>query len=235
MARTMRLKAFEQQIDLIVARVTPPKLQELHAKVARQALGDHLASLPSKPPVKRIVDGQVGAVEETVKAYGLIRYEFSYLREMAKYGLEQARAVSPVDSGKYRDSWIALADGVPTDPDAIPDGTAEVLITNPEPYSRKLNVGKNLDGTSFVLEVPPNFVETASAAVRRRFGNAAVIQFKYVSLHGAYVIKIGNATLLAREAARRGVTDVAKSRLQVRRDRSAGAEVTYPAFSIRMR
>src|SRR3546814_10310043 len=163
-----KIQAFECMSDLAVAAVTPPELQRLQARVARETLAEHLATLPRRPPVKTIVDGRAGASEDSVKAYGRIRYEFGFLQEIAPLALEHARKVSPLDSGRYRDSWLVLADGAPVDADAVPDETEELVIVNPEPYSRKLNVGKNLDGTPFVVSVPPYFVEEINGFVFRR-------------------------------------------------------------------
>src|SRR3546814_12451062 len=120
-----KIQAFECMSDLAVAAVTPPELQRLQARVARETLAEHLATLPRRPPVKTIVDGRAGASEDSVKAYGRIRYEFGFLQEIAPLALEHARKVSPLDSGRYRDSWLVLADGAPVDADAVPDETAE--------------------------------------------------------------------------------------------------------------
>lgn len=236
MAGSQKIQAFERVIDLAVASVTPPELQKLHARVARQALAEHLGTLPTKPPVKTIVDGRIGAGEDSVKAYGRIRYEFGFLQEIAPFALAHARKVSPVDSGRYRDAWLVLADGVPVDANAVPEQTVELVIVNPEPYSRKLNVGKNLDGTPFVVSVPPYFVEEIAGAVVRRWGNIITLRVRFIDLHGAYTIKVGNAVLLARQAARgRGVNNATRAQLQVRKDRQAGTDVTYPAVVIRQR
>jgi len=234
MART-RIQAFERVIDLAVSHLRPPEVQRVHARIAREGLAEHLAALPGKPPVRTIVDGRAGAAEESVRAYGLIRYEFGFLAEIAPFALEQARTLSPVDSGRYRDSWIVLADGVPVDAAAVPPETVELTIVNPEPYSRKLNVGKGLDGTPFVIEVPPNFVERVAQAVLRRWGNIVRAQVRYLSLQGAYTIKTGNAVLLRREAGRAGILVDSRAQFQSRRDRNAGSEVTYPAVVIRQR
>lgn len=231
-----KIAAFERIIDLSVASVTPPELQKLHARVARQVLAEHLATLPTRPPVKTIVDGRIGASEDSVKAYGRIRYEFGFLQEIAPLALDHARKVSPVDSGRYRDAWVVLADGVVVDAGAVPDETVELTIVNPMPYSRKLNVGKNLDGTPFVVTAEPYFVEDINGFVFRRWGNIVTARVRYIDLHGAYTIKVGNAVLLARQAARgRGVNNATRAMLQPRKDRNAGTDVTYPAVVIRQR
>lgn len=233
---SQKLQAFVKVIDLAVAGVSPPELQKLHARIARQGLAAHLAGLASRPAVKTIVDHRAGASEDSVKAYGVIRYELGFLQEIAPVALAKAREVSPVDSGRYRDAWLVLADGVPVDAAAVPEQTVELVIVNPEPYSRKLNVGKNLDGSPFVVSVPPYFVEEINGAVFRRWGNIVTASVRYIDLHGGYTIKIGNAVLLARQAARgRGVNNATRAMLQVRKDRQAGTDVTYPAVIIRMR
>lgn len=174
-------KVFKLTLD----QVRPPDVQKLHAAFAREKLAEHLAGVTGgKPAVTTVVDGRRGASEDSVKPYGIIRYEFSYFREIAAWALTQARDISPVDSGEYRDSWFVLADGLRCEPDAIPDGAKRIAIINDRPYHRKIHVGA-MKG----LSVPPLIVERLRAAVGRRFGNLVYGEIKFLMLNGGYVLK----------------------------------------------
>ena len=69
-------QTFEQVTTLARADLPAPEFQKWHAEVARRTLAEHLAARGDDPEVTRIVDGRVGASEDSVKLYGIIRYEF---------------------------------------------------------------------------------------------------------------------------------------------------------------
>ncbi|MFV3129263.1 hypothetical protein [Niveispirillum sp. KHB5.9] len=183
------LASFEKTISLALGSLQPPEVQKVHAVVARDVLARHLATVKDNPPaVTTIVDGRRDALEDAVKPYGLIRYEFSYpsmIREAAAFALKEVRRLSPRQSGKYRDAWFVMADGAPVSgPDAIPPTAKRVVVTNDEPYSRRLEVGKDAAGLPFVVKVPPLFTERAAVATRRRHGQRVTVSYSFVRLQG---------------------------------------------------
>ncbi len=177
-------QAFEQVIRLAIAKVKPPEFQRMHARVAREALAKHLASRNDRPNVTRIVDGRIGASEDSVKYGGIIRYEFDNLRTAALFAMEQIKALAPELTGTYNTKWFFMVDGAEIAPEAIPPTAREITITNDEPYSRRLVVGRRADGRPFSLKnPPPGFLALARYAVLGRFGNSvsARIQFIYLN------------------------------------------------------
>jgi hypothetical protein len=179
-------RAFENVITLAIARVKSPEVQRLHARIAREGLAKHLASRDDKPNVTRIVDGRVGASEDTVKPYGVIRYEFDNLRSAALFAMEQIQALVPVLTGRYKGQWFFLLDGAEVAPEAIPPTAREITITNDEPYSRRLVVGRRRDGSRLHLRgTTPDFLQVARYAVIGRFGNSVTARVQFILLNQA--------------------------------------------------
>lgn len=178
-------QAFERVIQLAIANVKPPEFQRLHAKIARETLAKHLASRSDRPNVTRIVDGRIGASEDSVRPYGLIRYEFDNLRTAALFAMEQIQALVPQPTGQYRRAWFFMVDGAEVSADAIKPDAREITITNDEPYSRRLVVGRRADGRPFSLKnPPPGFLALARYAVIGRFGNSVSARIQFIYLNG---------------------------------------------------
>jgi hypothetical protein len=186
MARVASPRGFENVITLAIARAKAPEVQRLHARIAREGLAKHLASRDDKPNVTRIVDGRIGASEDSVKPYGVIRYEFDNLRAAALFAMEQIQALVPVLTGRYRGQWFFMVDGAEVAPEAIPANVREVTITNDEPYSRRLVVGRRRDGSKLRLKgTPPDFLQVARYAVIGRFGNSVAARVQFILLNQA--------------------------------------------------
>lgn len=214
---------FEQVIRLTMAQVKPPEVQKLHAALARKGLAEHMARLPAgaRPQVRTIVDGRIGASEDSVQPYGLIRYEFTQLGEVAQAALAAVLERVPRKSGTYHKSWFVMVDGKPVAPDAIPLAADEVIIVSDEPYSRRLLVGRRKDGRPFVLtNLPPGFMELAKEAVMGRFGNQVQVNVRFIALAGAYTLR-GSYKAPGQRKSYKG--------------KRAGDEITYPALVIRRR
>lgn len=211
-----RPQAFERELRLATAFLDPQNISRELAAFARQSLAQVQASGQASQFYEKSVNGRRGAAEETVVPPGPIVYDFSYLPEIAEFALEFARNRSPVDSGRYKGSWFVLVNGE-TVPDlsAIPDD-AELVITNDQPYHRKIDVG------AMKMRVPPGIVEDTRQAVMRRFGNVIRAERRFVNLASGR----GDTEvpyILRRGSQRKGRTD---------KDRRAGAEMTYPALVI---
>lgn len=214
-----RPQAFERELKVATAGLEPKAISALLAKTARQALAEAQQSGEAPATYVKTVNGRVGAPEESVIAPGPIVYTFSSLPEVAVYALAFCKERSPVKSGRYKKSWFVMVNGQEvTIPDVggafIDSGDfiippdAELIITNDQPYSRKIETGH------MTMSVPPGIVEDARQAVMRRFGNAILAQKRFISLAGAYALR------------------TSRSR---RKDRQAGRELTYPALVVTMR
>jgi hypothetical protein len=106
---------------------------------------------------------------------------YSYMSEVVEFALATLRERSPVGSGRrdqhpglYRDSHMIFIDGhVVSDVSGWQPGQ-QINISNPEPYSRKIEVGK------MKLSVPAHIYEDTAQIVADRYGNQANIKFTYM-------------------------------------------------------
>lgn len=179
----MGLKAVQVDVRVGGIGIAPENLVAALAEGARAALAEVQASHQAPKTFVRYVNGREGASEESVILPGPILYNFSWLPEVAEYALAFARARSPVKSGRFRDSWFAMVNGAAvSDLTSIPPD-AELIITNDQPYSRKIETGH------MHMSVPPGIVEDTRQALMARFGNLITVQRKFISLGGAYVLK----------------------------------------------
>lgn len=128
---------------------------------------------------------------QSVRLPGPIVYKYRYLRELVVTAIRELQAISPVDSGRYRNSHTLYINGQPQALGYanIKSGD-EVWITNPVPYARRLEVGKTQTGRDFLISVPNRIYERmAKQILPRRFRNTAAFEFGYVTLPGAWKIK----------------------------------------------
>lgn len=239
MVRRRSFSNVERVLRLDLSQLLPPEVQKTHVAIAKQALKEHLAGLGgAQPEVTTIVDGRRGAREEDVKAYGLIRYEFSWLADVARAALAQAQQFSPVDSGEYRTSWFLMVGQAEVEPDAIPDGTREITLTNSTPYARKIHVG------AMKMSVPPGIVERVRQWVLGRHGNLVDAQIYFIRLTGRaksgryaipYILKGRRPARPAAQSRRSSAFRAGRPNLALRKDTAAGQQLTYPALTISLR
>ena len=188
------------------------------ALFAKQSLSDAIHSGEGSPQYDKYVNSRLGADEFTVVPPGPIVYVFHWWNEIVTFALETLRARSPVRSGLYRDSWFPMVNGVViSDYSAIPIN-AEVIITNNQPYARKIEVG------FMHMSVEPGVAGDARTIVRGRFGNLFDVKQTMVTLPGGYILK-GHF--------RKGIRKY--SRTKLRRDTREGAQMTYPALVMNVR
>lgn len=197
---------FERSLRVATAGLEPGQINATLAKTARAALADAISSGEASERYVRSVNGRIGAPEETVDAPGPIVYRFSYLDEAVVYALAFARERSPTRKGTYKRSWFAMVNGRPWDGQSPIPLDAEVIVTNDQPYHRKIEVG------AMTMRVPPHIVEDTRQAVQRAFRGAIRAQMRFVDLAGAY--------RLERNHGRRG--------------RRKGDPITYPAVILTM-
>jgi hypothetical protein len=178
----------------VAAQKTLEETQRILVKIAKREHGKVMATAPRPVSFDRFVDGRKGALEEAVKPTGTIVYTYPRLEVVAQFAMETLFDLSPVLSGKYRASHTLFLNGsaVPNLRDFKPGD--EATISNPVPYSRKIEVGKmkmRVPGTSMVYA-------KAAKIVRARYGNIAKIGFTYRGLVGGGLvdpIKAGASTL----------------------------------------
>lgn len=195
----------------------PEALSANLARFAREARDDLIARGDAAPSYTTIVDGRAGAVEESVRPEGAIVYRFSALGLAASFALTFCIARSPVRSGRYADAWFIAVNGHRWDGElaSIPPGS-EVIVTNPEPYARKIDAGH------MRMRVPPGIIEDAKQAVGRKYPSV-IAKRQMVTIPQA----LGGGYILAGRF-RRGHRQFARTKL--RSDTVRGAQMTYPAL-----
>jgi hypothetical protein len=152
-----------------------PARSAMLADFARAELTELQGSGQAGQAVRRIVDGVTDAPETAVRGdgSGRIVYLFGYQAEAAVRALAYLRRRVPVGEGTYRDSFYLGIDGrfVPAGqfrPEHVPD-TAEIVIGNTQPYSRKIDV-QLVGGDVLHFTRPPGIFDDAARIIRRDFG-----------------------------------------------------------------
>lgn len=164
----------------VAAQRTLERTRKVLIGTAKREHGKVMVAEPQPNTFRRFVDGRQGAAEETVKPHGVILYQYPRLDEVARYALRVLFDLSPVgppEDGHYRDRHTVYVGGKPV---ASLKGFSgpEIIVSNPLPYARKIEVGgmkMRVPGTDMVYQ-------RAVRKVRARFGNVAAIHFLYQSI-----------------------------------------------------
>jgi hypothetical protein len=202
---------FEEIIGLNLKRFSPSEAKAKHIEIARRSLNAFLARQSDKPSYTILVDGVEALTEDGVRPYGVIEYVFLRMGQVGKLAVQTARDLSPVQSGRYKQSWMLIADRVLVGENSIPSDVKELILVNNQPYARKIHTrGARLRG------VPPGIVERVRQIILRRFRQTIVIDLRYIELTNAYVLK--HDYIQVRKSGR------------LRLHTKAGTELTYPAL-----
>ena len=162
---------------------------------------------------------------DSVVLPGPIVYRYRYAREMITVALEELRKASPVVSGDYRNGHVLFVDGVPVSgvPAQLKAGQ-DLMISNPVPYARRLEVGLTTSGRPFVIQVPPRIYERVLKGILiPRYRNVARLSLDYAEIPPAYVIK-----------GRLPSHYIAKGGIRRKRRQEVGKPVRAPAIVIQV-
>lgn len=176
-------QAFQRQLMVASAGLSPEQINIKLAAFAKDSLASAISDGEASGRYVRSVNGVIDAAEESVQAPGPIIYQFLYLEEATRFALEFAKARSPKSSGAYQSAWFALVNGQQWDEVSPIALDAEVIVTNDEPYARKIEVG------SMTMSVPPHITEDASQAIRREYSGSVSAKVSFVDLAGAYRLR----------------------------------------------
>lgn len=168
----------------IAARETVEETRQALIATAKREHSRIMQADPRPARFTRTVDGRRGAKEEAVRADGRIVYDYGRLAEVVQAAMDLLFELSPVLSGEYRMGHTLFVNGIEARNLADWDGEGEVIISNPLPYARKIELGKmkmRVPGTDHVYE-------QAEWLMLQRFGNQARIKFTYRGLSGGSVL-----------------------------------------------
>lgn len=164
----MRAESISRQFS-VARQATADATQRLLVSVAKREHGKVMRTPPQPRSFTRTVDGVEGAREEAVEPDGVITYFYPRLDAVVQFALETLFDLSPVLSGAYRSSHQLFLGGVPAANMANWTPGTEILISNLQPYARKIDLGvmkMRVSGTARVYE-------RAVRRVNARFGNSA--------------------------------------------------------------
>lgn len=225
-----RFETFERDLKLATASIAPTAINAELAQFAKAELAKAIATGEGNANYDRYVNGSAGAAEETVQAPGPILYVFNWWKDVIVAALEQLQQLSPRASGRFASSFIVLVNqSVVTTYDGIP-GDAEILITNFQPYVRKVEVG------AMKMNVPARVFDRARTMLSRRFGNSYRIESRFLDVRAG--VHPGMPYLLKGEYSRLRAARIANpSRFAGRsfpksKDMEVGQPITYPALII---
>lgn len=213
-----RLGGLAQQLTIATAGLTGPEAQRTLATFARserdKVVAAKRARNGSEPQYTTAVNGRIGATEDSVKLPGPIVYIFDNETEIAAYLVDFLKQRAPKDTGRFASRFRYIQNGSYVSAHQLKAGV-EFYVTNPEPYSRKIEVGH------MRMSVPHHVFEDARQAAQSRFGNTTKFRVHWLELANGYILK-GHF--------RRGAGKHARTKL--RADTSAGARMTYPAILV---
>lgn len=220
----MPFETFERDLRLATAGLQPAEINKKLAAFARSELAAVIASGEGSKNYDRFVNGREGAPEESVQTPGPILYTFNWWVDIINAAFEELERRSPRKSGRYAGSFIAISNGrVITDYAGLP-GSAEVIITNFQPYVRKIEAR---DKKVFA---------GAKLALSRRFGNSYRVEIRFVSISAGvhpsipYILKGEYARLRNARIANPG--RFPGQSFPRRKDQEPGQPITYPALII---
>jgi hypothetical protein len=240
-----KFETFDRDLKLATASIAPEVISAELAKLAKSELVAAIERGEASPVFTRYVDGVDGATEETVdvlstKTPGPILYVFSWWKPIIEFALADLIKRSPKRSGRFAQSFIVIVrDRLVSDYSTI-RADDEVIITNAQPYVRKVQVG------AMEMSVPPQIFDAARSAVVKEFGagkNGFGFAVRFLDIAAGvhplipYVLKgeyagrfnAQRARLRAGQSLRTG-----EKRLQRRKDRDVGQPITYPALVLNM-
>jgi hypothetical protein len=154
-------------------------LEQMNAELAafakselRRVIAEGIAS----PIYERYVNGIHGAPEESVKIPNGILYTFSNWPLVINAALAELKKRSPVVSGRYANSFIVIVDDHVVSDFAAIAASAEVIITNFQPYVRKLENGRNKKGRKHRI------IDGARSVMASRYRGAFRFQTMYLNI-----------------------------------------------------
>ena len=197
-------------IRLQMARFSPQEARKRHIAIA------FMGRQPVRPMVRIETDNRPVTSEEQVKPFGLIVYRFDRMMEVASFALREAEEASPVRSGRYKRSWFLMLGTQEIGLDKIP-AKATIILTNDQPYSRKINVGAK--GFEKYM-VPSGIVERVRQKVRQRYGSVVTASVQYIQFPGGGHV-LTKSLRSKRSNGRRG---------GFRSDSMKSMAITYPAL-----
>ncbi|MDO1582428.1 hypothetical protein [Rhizobium oryzicola] len=239
-------EAFAREIRLATEGLSQEAISAELAKFAKEELARAISSGEAPATYTRYVNGREGVPEEAVEAPGPILYVFSNWKIVIEAALEALIHASPRKSGDFRKSFVVIVGGkAVTAYDDIPS-EAEVIITNAQPYVRKIQVSRGGSrfgsaGKGSAIKVPPRLFDAGRRAVISRFGSSFVqAEVRFLDL-GTGIHPLIPYILKGRQKVRKAKQNMmslafreGRATLARRKVLEAGQRLTYPSLVLNM-
>lgn len=234
-----RFQAFDREIKFVTEGISQEAITRELAQFARRELKKAISEGAS-PVYDLYVNGRPASSEFEVDAPGPIVYEFALWEPVITLALSELQKRAPHKSGRFRNSFIVIVDGVVVSPMADIPARSEVIITNFQPYVRKAEGG--------VLGVPRRQIfDGTKRVLASRFGNEgrntpAAFRFETRWLNIAsgvhpdipYILKGRQRVIAAKASHKSSAFRAGRASLSRRKDLEAGQAITYPAIVMNM-
>lgn len=215
------LKAIRQTVNIDWPAMSQKEAQAFLVKTAKAGHAKIMAEQSARsgvvPGWTAFGDNPGTPIEQAKQK---IVYHYTYLREIILVLIKALEDASPVASGAYRRAHTLYINGHPAPASTPIQPGQEVMIANPLPYARRLEIGKTESGRDFLVSVPNRIYERIAAAAVTRYRNAVKITFGYVTPSDAHVVQGKLGSHYGRAGQRR------------RRRQQVGSEVRSPAIFI---
>lgn len=192
-----RMPAFDRAINVVLKgardQVQKALAEVVEAELERVVRDDHPSGY------EQFIDGVKDRPIADIEPFGEAVFHFTYHVEIVAFALETLRALSPVDSGKYKHSHGVFIDGNRVDDfRIIPPGSA-VVIASTLPYARRLEVASKWRhgpqkgqprGWSIQPQVPQpadSIYRHAADTLNRRYGNVMKATYIWAEAGGGRV------------------------------------------------
>lgn len=166
---------------IISEEFSPAARNAVLADIARQELTaaeeTNRSALGFVPGHLTIVDGSLGASEDSVRPDGEIDYTFQLLPDLFGWILSMLEQFAPVLSGQFKASFELYADGAPIDPKGEPPPATEYVFISSAIYAREIEGGWARRPES--RQAPNGVFEAVAVLAQQYFGTQANIRFTY--------------------------------------------------------
>lgn len=200
---------------------------------AQQQLAEVIANGSGTEIYDLFVNNRPAVSEFDVEMAGSIVYVFSWWEDIIQSALSALIAASPKKSGRFASSFVVLVNGQIVSPATPIASATEVIITNVQPYSRKIQVG------AMQMSVPPEMFNRAASKLRRQHKAAGLVaQVKFLNLPRGihplvpYILKGAYAGKRSRwlTSAKAGTLAHGARKFYRRKDLDVGQAITYPTL-----
>lgn len=169
---------FERDITVALSPLMSPEERGIvAADFARVKLGEaqqiNRAAMGTVPPHETFVDGKKDAPLESVK--DTIVFQFQPMDNAIAWVKEQLDRRAPVLTGRFKHSFIELADGAEVPMGTEVKGAQRYVIVNTQPYSRKIEKGQS-------RQAPNGLFQAVASIANAKFGKTVRVKFTYMSL-----------------------------------------------------